>query len=239
MNTEAAVLPPPLVRSDGRPAQCACTSGLTEYEAAVRFMEARAASIAAGEAEELVWLVEHPALYSAGVSAKAGDLLEPDRFPVFASGRGGQYTYHGPGQRVVYLMLDLRERGRDVSAFVAGLEAWIIDALSRLGVEGAVRPGKVGVWVAQAAPDRPTTSAKIAAIGVKLRRWVSFHGVSLNVDPDLSHFEGIVACGLPGEPVTSLAQLGLKVGMADADRALRLAFEATFGPLEEAPTVTP
>ena len=237
MNTEAAPLPPPLARSDGRPAQWACTPGLTGYQAAVTFMEARAMAIAAGEAEELVWFVEHPPLYSAGISAKPGDLLDAGRFPVFASGRGGQYTYHGPGQRVVYLMLDLRERGRDVSAFVAGLEAWIIDALARLDVKGKVRKGKVGVWVLPAGGNPLKAPAKIAAIGVKLRRWVSFHGVSLNVCPDLSHFEGIVPCGLPGEPVTSLAQLGLDATMADADRALRMAFQATFGPLENAPAV--
>jgi lipoyl(octanoyl) transferase len=190
-------------------------------------MDHRAEAIAAGEAEEIVWLLEHPPLYTAGVSSKPSDLLTPDRFPVFQSGRGGQYTYHGPGQRVAYVMLDLRERRRDVRAFVAALEAWIIAALYGLGVAGAVRPGRVGVWVERTAPARED---KIAAIGVRLRRWVSLHGISLNVAPDLSHFEGIVHCGIREHGVTSLADLELPATFDLADAALRTAFESTFGP---------
>jgi lipoyl(octanoyl) transferase len=180
-------------------------------------MEARAAAIAAGEAGELVWLLEHPPLYTAGVSAKAADLLDA-RFPVFESGRGGQYTYHGPGQRVAYVMLDLRARDRDVGAFVRALEAWVIDALATFNVEGLVRPRRVGVWVEHGTPRR---ESKIAAIGVKLRRWVSFHGISLNVEPDLSHFDGIVPCGVREHGVTSLVDLGLPVTMDEADAALK------------------
>jgi lipoyl(octanoyl) transferase len=190
-------------------------------------MDRRADAIAAGEAEEVVWLLEHPPLYTAGVSARPADLLAPDRFPVFESGRGGQYTYHGPGQRVAYVMLDLRARRRDVRAFVAALEAWIIGALDGLGVAGAVRPGRVGVWVERATPARED---KIAAIGVRLRRWVSLHGISLNIAPDLSHFEGIVPCGIREHGVTSLADLGVPATFDRADAALRAAFESTFGP---------
>ena len=195
-------------------------------------MEARAAAIASGEAGELVWLLEHPPLYTAGVSAKPADLIDPHRFPVFESGRGGQFTYHGPGQRVAYVMLDLNHRQRDVHAFVAALEAWIIGALGAFGVKGELRPGRVGVWV-----DQPHGEEKIAAIGVKLRRWVSFHGIALNVAPDLSHFGGIVPCGQTEHGVTSLAALGKAVGLAQADAALKASFEAVFGPVEavEAP----
>jgi len=193
-------------------------------------MERHAQAIALGEAEELVWLLEHPPLYSAGVSAKAADLLSPDRFDVFRSGRGGQFTYHGPGQRVAYVMLDLGVRGRDARAFVASLEAWIIAALDHLGVAGERRGDRVGVWVNRAAPAAGPREDKIAAIGVKLRRWVSFHGVSLNVAPDLGHFDGIVPCGVADHGVTSLADLGLDVGMKKADQALRQAFTLVFGP---------
>ncbi|HEX4183033.1 MAG TPA: lipoyl(octanoyl) transferase LipB [Caulobacteraceae bacterium] len=204
------------------------------YPDAVAAMEARAKAIAEGQAGELVWLLEHPPLYTAGVSAKPADLLDPDRFPVFASARGGQYTYHGPGQRVAYVMLDLRRRGRDVGAFVRSLEAWIIGALARFNVEGEVRPGRVGVWVERKAPGLLTREDKIAAIGVKLRRWVSFHGISLNVEPDLSHFAGIVPCGIQEHGVTSLVDLGLPVSMDEADAALKAAFEEIFGPAAEA-----
>jgi lipoyl(octanoyl) transferase len=197
-------------------------------------MEARAAAIAEGTAGEMVWLLEHPPLYTAGISSKTSDLLAPDRFPVFESARGGQYTYHGPGQRVAYVMLDLRERGRDVHAFVAALEAWVISALSRFNVEGQIKPGRVGVWVDRKAPGAPTREDKIAAIGVKLRRWVSFHGISLNVEPDLSHFDGIVPCGIREHGVTSLVDLGLPVTMDEADAALRSGFEAIFGSTIEA-----
>ena len=166
--------------------------------------------------------------------AKAADLLSPDRFPVFASARGGQYTYHGPGQRVAYVMLDLRRRGRDVGAFVRSLEAWIIGALADFNVEGQVRPGRVGVWVERKTPGLPPREDKIAAIGVKLRKWVSFHGVSLNVEPDLSHFEGIVPCGITAHGVTSLVDLGLPVTMDEADAALKASFERVFGVTAEA-----
>jgi lipoyl(octanoyl) transferase len=223
-----------LPRPDGRPAGWAVSRGLVSYPEAVAAMEARAAAIAEGSAGELVWLLEHPPLYTAGVSAKADDLLAPGRFPVFESGRGGQHTYHGPGQRVAYVMLDLRERGRDVRAFVTALEAWIIDALAAFNVEGQVRPGRVGVWVERREADAPTREEKIAAIGVRIRRWVSFHGVSLNVEPDLEHFGGIVPCGIREHGVTSLIDLGLPVTMDEADAALRASFGRVFGPLEAA-----
>jgi lipoyl(octanoyl) transferase len=232
MPSLAAAHPTLFARADGRPAGWAVSAGLVPYPDALAAMERRAEAVAAGEAEEVVWLLEHPPLYTAGVSARPADLLAPDRFPVFESGRGGQYTYHGPGQRVAYVMLDLRTRQRDVRAFVAALEAWIIGALAELGVAGAVRPGRVGVWV-----DRPTPPRedKIAAIGVRLRRWVSLHGISLNVAPDLTHFDGIVPCGIREHGVTSLAELGAPSRMERADAALRAAFESTFGPTIPAP----
>jgi len=197
-------------------------------------MEARAAAIAEGRAGELVWLLEHPPLYTAGVSAKTDDLLQADRLPVFRSGRGGQFTYHGPGQRVAYVMLDLNRRGRDVRAFVAALEAWVRGALARFNVEGQIRPGRVGVWVERRAPGSPPREDKIAAVGVKLRRWVSFHGISLNVEPDLAHFAGIVPCGIREHGVTSLVDLGLPVTMDEADAALRESFVEVFGPVADA-----
>jgi len=196
-------------------------------------MEARAAAIADGTAGELIWLLEHPPLYTAGVSAKTADLLEPERFPVFESARGGQFTYHGPGQRVAYVMLDLTRRGRDVRAFVAALEAWIIDALSAFNVVGEMREGSVGVWVERKGPGW-SREDKIAAIGVKLRRWVSFHGISLNVEPDLSHFSGIVPCGQVEHGVTSLVDLGLPVTLDEADEALKASFRKVFGAVEDA-----
>ena len=192
-------------------------------------MEARAAAIAGGEAGELVWLLEHPPLYTAGVSSKPGDLLDPDRFPVHRSGRGGQFTYHGPGQRVAYVMLDLTARRKDVRAFVAALEAWVIGALDAFNVKGEMRDGRVGVWVERKAPGLPSREDKIAAIGVKIRKWVSFHGVSLNVEPDLSHFAGIVPCGISAHGVTSLVDLGRPVTMDEADGALKVSFERVFG----------
>ncbi|TGN55596.1 lipoyl(octanoyl) transferase LipB [Paracoccus liaowanqingii] len=207
------------------------SNGLTGHDEAVAVMEARVAAILAGTANEAVWLVEHPPIYTAGTSAKGSDLLEA-RFPVYATGRGGQYTYHGPGQRIAYVMLDLNRRGRDVRAFVAKLEAWVIDTLAAFGISGQVRAGRVGVWVPR--PDKPSLpdgsqhEDKIAAIGVKLRRWVSFHGLSINVDPDLRHYDGIVPCGISGHGVTSLVDLGLPVGMADLDVALRQAFSRNF-----------
>jgi lipoyl(octanoyl) transferase len=207
-------------------------TGLQPYAATLAAMEARAAAIAAGEADEAVWLLEHPPLYTAGTSAKREDLTEPDRFPVFVAGRGGQYTYHGPGQRVVYVMLDVGKRGRDVRCFVRDLERWVIATLAEFGVKGEIRDGRVGVWVAR--PDKPPLpdgtprEDKIAAIGIRLRRWVSFHGISINVEPDLSHFDGIVPCGIRGHGVTSLVDLGLPVTMADLDVALRATFDAAM-----------
>jgi lipoyl(octanoyl) transferase len=206
--------------------------GLQPYAATLTAMEARATAIANGQADEAVWLLEHPPLYTAGTSARAQDLTDPDRFPVFQTGRGGQYTYHGPGQRVIYVMLDLRTRGRDVACFVRDLENWVIAALAEFGVRGAIRPGRVGVWVDR--PDRPPgrggamAEDKIAAIGIRLRRWVSFHGLAINVDPDLSHFDGIVPCGIRDHGVTSLVDLGLPVGMADLDLALRATFDGAM-----------
>lgn len=212
----------------------AVSPGRIAYPAAVEAMEARATAIADGRAGELVWLLEHPPLYTAGVSARPADLLDPGRFPVHQSGRGGQFTYHGPGQRVAYVMLDLTRRQRDVRAFVAALETWVIRALERFGVEGAIRPDRVGVWVERRQPGAPPREDKIAAIGVKLRRWVSFHGIALNVEPDLSHFTGIVPCGVSEHGVTSLVDLGRPVTMDEADAALKAAFVEVFGPVVEA-----
>ncbi|MGA0606865.1 lipoyl(octanoyl) transferase LipB [Phenylobacterium sp. VNQ135] len=224
----------PFGREDDAPAGWAVSKGYVDYPAAVAAMEARAAAIADGSAGELIWLLEHPPLYTAGVSAKSGDLLQPDRFPVFESARGGQFTYHGPGQRVAYVMLDLTKRRRDVRAFVAALEAWVIGALDAFNVKGEIRDGRVGVWVERRAPGAPTREDKIAAIGVKLRRWVSFHGVSVNVEPDLSHFSGIVPCGQTEHGVTSLVDLGLPVTMDEADAALKASFRQVFGEVAEA-----
>lgn len=209
--------------------------GLVPYDVAVETMEREAALIAAGEADELIWLVEHPPLYTAGTSADSLDLVDPNRFPVFDTGRGGEYTYHGPGQRVAYVMLDLKRRRQDVRAFVAALEDVVIDALARMNVRGERREDRVGVWVRR--PERPPlpdgspAEDKIAAIGIRLRRWVSFHGLSLNVDPDLEHFSGIVPCGIRGYGVTSLVDLGLPVTMDDADLCLKASFNKVFGPL--------
>ncbi len=205
--------------------------GLLPYPAALAAMQARADAIRAGQAGEQVWLVEHPPLYTAGTSAKPADLADPGRFPTFAAGRGGQWTYHGPGQRTAYVMLDLTRphgsvRPRDVRAFVHGLEEWLIRALDRFNVRGERREGRVGIWVADRAAG---TEAKVAAIGVRVTRWVSWHGVALNVEPDLGHFTGIVPCGIQGHGVTSLHALGLPVTMADADVALRAAWGEVFG----------
>jgi lipoyl(octanoyl) transferase len=202
--------------------------GLRAYPQAVAAMEARAKAIAAGEADQLIWLLEHPPLYTAGTSAKPEDLTMPGRFDVFKTGRGGQYTYHGPGQRVVYFMLDLRLRGRDVSAFVCGLEQVIIDTLLALGVEAGRRAGRIGVWVTR----EDGQEEKIAAIGVRLKKWVSFHGIAINVSPDLSHFSGIVPCGIREHGVASLSSLGRRAQMEDVDRALQTAVEAIFGPVQ-------
>ena len=221
-------------RTDGAAAGWVVSPGLVDYPHAVVAMEARVAAIAAGEAGEVIWLLEHPPIYTAGVTAKAHDLLEPDRFPVFASGRGGQHTYHGPGQRVAYVMLDLGARKKDVRAFVQGLEAAVIGALDRFNVKGELRDGRVGVWVARPRPGLPPREDKIAAVGVKIRKWVSFHGISLNVEPDLEHFAGIVPCGITVHGVTSLVDLGLPVSMDEADAALKASFETVFGPLQDA-----
>ena len=213
------------------------------YADALEFMENRVARIAAGEADEAVWLLEHPPLYTAGTSAQPEDLTDPDRFPVFQAGRGGQYTYHGPGQRVAYVMLDLNRRDRDVRKFVCALEDWVIATLADFNVRGERRAGRVGVWVTRPDkapnPDGSVREDKIAALGVKLRRWISFHGISINLEPDLSHFEGIVPCGIREHGVTSLVDLGLPVTMADLDAALVSRFDEIFGDLTKKCAVTP
>jgi lipoyl(octanoyl) transferase len=222
-----------LRREDDRPVEWAVSSGHVDYAAAEAFMEARVAAIAAGEAGEMVWLLEHPPLYTAGVSARDEDLLDAGRFPVHRTGRGGQFTYHGPGQRVAYVMLDLNRRGRDVRAFVRGLEQWLIGGLGEFGVKADVREGRVGVWVERKGAGWARED-KIAAIGVKVRKWVSFHGVSLNVEPDLDHFGGIVPCGIQAHGVTSLVDLGVLATMDEADAALKTSFTRLFGPVAEA-----
>jgi len=206
--------------------------GLAPYAETLAAMEARAAAIAAGTAPDAIWQLAHPAQYTAGTTPKAAARTDPPRFPVHIAGRGGQYTYHGPGQRVAYVMLDLNRRGRDVRQFVCALENWVIATLAEFNVKGERRSGRVGVWVTR--PDRPPNpdgtahEAKIAAIGIKLRRWVSFHGISINVEPDLSHFSGIVPCGIRDHGVTSLVDLGLPVTMADLDAALVRCFPRAF-----------
>lgn len=208
------------------------SDGLVPYDTALAEMAARVDGILDGTQDEAIWLLEHPPLYTAGVSAKPADLTDPDRFPVYETRRGGQYTYHGPGQRVAYVMLDVGRRGRDVRAFVQQMEAWVIASLAEFNVQGELRPGRVGVWVTR--PDKPrgadgsVAEDKIAAIGVKLRKWVSFHGLSINVEPDLGHFDGIVPCGIRDHGVTSLVDLGLPVTMADLDVALRRSFATVF-----------
>jgi len=203
------------------------------YLAAVAAMEQRVAAIAAGEARELIWLLEHPPLYTAGTSARPEDLLAPDRFPVHEAGRGGQFTYHGPGQRIVYVMLDVRRRFGDLRLFVCELERWVIETLDRFNVRGELRPGRVGVWVRR--PDKGhDAEEKIAAVGIRVRRWVSFHGFSLNVDPDLEHFSGIVPCGIAEHGVTSLYDLGHVTSLPEIDMALRDVFERRFGPTVQA-----
>jgi lipoyl(octanoyl) transferase len=221
-------------RMDGAAVEWAVSNRPIGYAEAVAFMEARAAAIAAGDAAELVWLLEHPPLYTAGISAKPADLLDGDRFPVHQTARGGQFTYHGPGQRVAYVMLNLGERQKDVRAFVQALEAWVIDALAHFNLKGEIRSGRVGVWVERKGAGW-LREDKIAAIGVKLRHWVSFHGVSLNVEPDLDHFSGIIPCGQIEHGVTSLVDLGLPVTLDDADDALKAAFIEVFGPATPVP----
>jgi len=208
------------------------SEALVPYPEALAEMEARVAAIADGSAGEAIWLLEHPPLYTAGTSAQPADLVDPDRFPVFEARRGGQYTYHGPGQRVAYVMLDLNTRGRDVRAFVSLIEDWVIATLAEFNVVGERRAGRVGVWVQR--PDKAPNSDgsphedKIAAVGLRLRKWVSFHGLSINVEPDLSHFDGIVPCGIREHGITSLVDLGLPVTLADVDEALKRSFARVF-----------
>jgi lipoyl(octanoyl) transferase len=226
-----------LVRADGVAAEWVVSDGEVPYPLALEAMKARAAAIADGRAPEAVWLLEHPPLYTAGTSATADDLLVPDRFPVYEAGRGGQYTYHGPGQRVAYVMLDLRQRGRDVRCLVQGLEGWIIDTLAAFNIEADRREGRIGVWVSR--PDKgPGREDKIAAIGVRVSRWVSFHGIAINVAPDLSHFGGIVPCGISDQGVTSFEDLRRVVSMPEVDMALRAAFEHRFGRTADKPQET-
>ena len=208
------------------------SDGKVDYDIALERMDSYVQKIISGEADEKIWLLEHPSLYTAGTSANKKDLVEPNRFPVFETKRGGQYTYHGPGQRVVYVMLDLNKRGKDVKKFVENLEAWIIHTLAEFNVAGQSRIGRVGIWVER--PDKPKDvnglikEEKIAAIGVRLKKWTTFHGLSINVDPDLSHFQGIVPCGIREHGVTSLVDLGLPISMTDLDIALRKAFSKVF-----------
>lgn len=204
------------------------------YQSAIDFMEDRVANIAAGTANECIWLLEHPSLYTAGTSAKPPDLLTPDRFPVYKTGRGGEYTYHGPGQRIAYVMLDLNKRQKDVRWFVFEMESWVIASLASLGLKAERRSGRVGLWVKRPIKDETakeeTAEDKIAAIGIRLRKWVSFHGLSINVSPDLEHFSGIVPCGISQHGVTSLADLNIKVTMEDIDQALKSTFNQHFLP---------
>jgi lipoyl(octanoyl) transferase len=217
-----------LFRADGVPVEWRISEGYVPYPEALEAMKARAAAVADGTASEQVWLLEHPPLYTAGTSAAPEDLLSPNRFPVYDAGRGGQYTYHGPGQRVVYFMLDLRQRGRDVRCLVQGLEGLIIDTLAAFNIRGERRDGRIGVWVAR--PDKGFgREDKVAAIGVRVSRWVTFHGIAINVSPTLSHFDGIVPCGISDQGVTSFEDLGQLVSMAEVDAALRTAFERRFG----------
>jgi lipoyl(octanoyl) transferase len=232
-----------LAPGNAPPVEWVVTPGLTEFPDALADMEARAEAIARGEAAERVWLIEHPALYTAGTSARESDLIDA-RFPVHRAGRGGQFTYHGPGQRVAYVMLDLKRRRPDVRAYVATLESWLIETLKAFDVVGETRQDRVGVWVAR--PDKPASALgemaedKIAAIGVRIRRWVTLHGVALNVSPDLTHFSGIAPCGIrePHYGVTSLLDLGRAATMARVDAALRAAFETVFGPTFDPPRTT-
>ena len=221
-----------LPRNGSPPVEWIVSQELIDYPRTVAWMEARALAIAAGEARECVWLVEHPPLYTAGTSANPDDLISPDRFEVFQTGRGGQYTYHGPGQRVAYVMLDLKRRQQDVRVFIAALERWVIDTLRAFNVKGERREDRVGVWVKRpnkAAVNGEVAEEKIAAIGIRLKKWVSFHGISINVEPELEHFSGIVPCGVTNHGVTSLVDLGLPLEMHDLDIALKASFLEIFG----------
>lgn len=227
---QACVSAAKLMRADGRPAQWMISDALVPYPDALDTMKERARAIAEGSAGEAIWLLEHPPLYTAGTSARSEDLLIPDRFPVFEAGRGGQFTYHGPGQRVAYVMLDLRERGRDIRCLVSGLENWVIDTLDAFNIKGEKREGRIGVWVKR--PDKgPFVEDKIAAIGVRVSRWVSFHGISLNISPDLGHYSGIVPCGISQHGVTSFEDLGQIASMGEVDSVLKGTFERHFGPV--------
>jgi lipoyl(octanoyl) transferase len=224
----------PLAPARGQAVAWQVSSGLTDYAEAVAFMERQVATIAAGDAGEMVWLVEHPPLFTAGTSASAADLAGANRFPLHATGRGGRLTYHGPGQRVAYPLLDLKQRGADVRRYVAALEEWIIATLKDFGVSGERREDRVGVWVRR--PDKGDGfEDKIAALGIRVKRWVTMHGIAINVAPELAHFSGIVPCGITEQRygVTSLADLGVTASMADVDRALRQNFERLFGPVAE------
>ena len=229
---EACQIRSKLHRADRKPVDWVQFEGLMDYESTLAAMENRAALVAAGEAPEAVWLLEHPPLYTGGTSAQPEDLIDP-RFPVYPAGRGGQYTYHGPGQRVAYVMLDLTQRGRDIRCLVKGLEQWVIDTLEAHNIKGERREGRVGVWVQR--PDKGFgREDKIAAIGVRVRKWVTFHGISLNVDPDLGHYDGIVPCGITDQGVTSFEDLGQLVSMAEVDSVMRSRFETIFGPTTNA-----
>ncbi|ACL61099.1 lipoyl(octanoyl) transferase LipB [Methylobacterium nodulans] len=229
VNDRLAVAPNTLLPRPGAPpVEWVVTEGPTDYRTAEAAMEAQVAAIARGEARERVWLVEHPPLYTAGTSAREADLVAPERFPVHRTGRGGQFTYHGPGQRVAYVMLDLNRRRPDLRRYVAALETWLIATLDAFTVRGERREDRVGVWVRR--PEKGEgVEDKIAAIGIRVRRWVTFHGISLNVEPDLTHFDGIVPCGVRGHGVTSLVDLGRPVSMAEVDAVLRARFEDVFG----------
>ncbi|NKB51414.1 MAG: lipoyl(octanoyl) transferase LipB [Rhizobiaceae bacterium] len=237
MNTPRELLQTSFLPSNGAPAvDWIISDDPVDYQTAINWMEDRAQAIAQGEARECVWLLEHTPLYTAGTSADSSDLVQPDRFPVHQTGRGGQYTYHGPGQRVAYVMLDLKRRQPDVRVFVSALERWVIDTLDAFNVVGERREDRVGVWVARpekAAPDGQIAEDKIAAIGIRLRKWVSFHGIAINVEPDLEHFAGIIPCGVTQHGVTSLIDLGLPVTLADVDIALKAAFQPIFGLVDE------
>jgi lipoyl(octanoyl) transferase len=223
---------PKLQRDDDQPVEWRIFDAPLDYEEALRMMDERVAAIAAGDAREAVWLLEHPPLYTAGTSAQPEDLLNP-RFPVYPAGRGGQYTYHGPGQRVAYVMLDLTRRGRDIRCLVQSLEQWMIDTLAAHNISAGRREGRVGVWVGR--PDKGDgREDKIAAIGVRVRKWITFHGIALNVSTDLSHYDGIVPCGITDQGVTSFEDLGLLPTLPEVDSVLRRRFEALFGPTERA-----
>jgi lipoyl(octanoyl) transferase len=226
LGARASPLPETGGSGAARPLEWRTAARLVPYPEALDAMEERVAAIRAGAASELVWLLEHPPLYTAGTSARARDLLAPQRFPVFEAGRGGQYTYHGPGQRVAYLMLDLQRRKPDLRRYIRQLEEWVIRTLARFDVRGERRPDRIGIWVVKPGGQE----AKIAAIGVRVRRWVTYHGVAINLDPDLEHFGGIVPCGISGFGVTSLAALGLSTTMSELDAALMASFEEVFGP---------